>query len=311
MKPTSIACLLLFASTQALAGLRLELLEISSYASLRTPNDGSVTQDLFDDQPFALPFQLSAEATQDTQSALAYQDKLGFFRDRAFGNLGFGSTGSFDARAETGFFVVVSTDTPDQPLQVELQFFGAKAMGGSYYGAGDVRSSYTAEVSVGRNVTHPALMTHAWGFSDEVSLSSQSSIGVFGHNTSETDTLGAGVPASSFRQGWDGFLSFGEVTRDSFAARLDFGVIQPGETFAIAYYAEAAIFGNGVRYGGRAASELIDPLSLQNPLPGITIDGLELWAGPTAPVPEPQTWGLMLAGLALLAVLRRQRAHAG
>lgn len=309
MKPVSIACLLMFVSAPALAALRLETLEVSAYASVRTPSNGTVSQDLFDDQPFALPFQLAATATQDTQSALAYQDKRGFFRDRSYGNLNFGQGGLFDGRAETSLYLVVSTDTPDTPLTVDLQFFGAKAMGGSYYGYGDIRSSYTAQVSIGWNAAGPASMTQVWGFDDEVTLASRSTMGVFTHSVSETDTLGVGVPQSHFRQGWEEFMSVGEVSRDSFAAHLDFGLIQPGSTFSIAYYADARILGDQVRYGGRVGSELIDPFSLANPLPGIAIAGLELWTGPTAAVPEPETWGLMLAGLALLVA--RRAAGAG
>ncbi len=284
------------------AGLTIESLEIAASAQVQTSSSGNQRVDLFDDHPFGLPFVLSANAQVGTQTALAQQGKDGFFQNRAVAGFGFGSGAGqrVFASAVTSYALTVGTSEADTPLILDFNVYGSQARGAAYYAEGGVAAYTGIEIGAAKNAVS-GVVAPIWGFSDRVSLAG----GLFSISRAETDVQGIGLPTATGFVGWEEFQLTARAERGSFAGTLDFGLLQPGETFTLIYQSFSTVDMRNVLYGGSALATLVDPFALGGD-PPLTLRGLTL---PTAPVPEPQTWALMLAGLALL-VLRLTRLRA-
>lgn len=282
------------------AGLTIERLEIAASAIVQTGSGGEQRVDLFDDHPFGLPFVLSANAQVGTQTALAQQGKDGFFQNRAVAGFGFGNGADqrVFASAVTSYALTVGTSEADTPLILDFNVYGSQARGAAYYAEGQVDAH--AGISIGVKNAVGLVAIPIWGFADGVSQVG----GIFSINRAETDVQGIGLPTATGFVGWEDFQLTARAERGGFAGTLDFGLLQPGESFTLIYESFSTIDLRNVLYGGSALATLVDPFALGGE-PPLALRGLTL---PTAPVPEPQTWALMLAGLALLVRLTRLRA---
>jgi hypothetical protein len=292
------------AAVPARAGLAIDAFWAEASAEVGETHTTADSQYAASDDPHSLPFALSANAEANAAYATALQTKGGFYAVRSGGDsapLGLRTSGS------TLYELTVRTDQPDTPLRLTFRFLGARADAYAYYGEGDIEAGVYASIYAGR--LGGGNVPPVWGFEDRVLLDQHgSNNGSFTTQSNGTDVYGIGLPQRSDSVGWDGFRSFGQVTRAAFSATLDFGLLQPGELFQIAY--EAGVFADidSAPYMGRADAGLVDPFALDEPPPFmIAIEGLAL---PTAPVPEPASSVLLLAGALLLVALKRQSSTA-
>ena len=290
--PCLLPCLL---AGPVQAGLTIQTFGAGALADVVT-SVGTQHATLFDDQPYALPFVLTATAQVGTQTALAQQAKNGYFQNRAAAAFGNEPNVDVVANAYTTYSLTVGTDTADTPLILDFNVFGSLARGSAYYAAG--------EVIVRSGLSILAGGVPVWGYRDTASQSAS----LFSVSHTETDLQGIGLPAATNFVGFDGFQNTGSVDRGGFFGTLDFGLLQPGELFTVIYESASSIYMKDVDYGGSALATLTDPFALGGE-PPLTLRGLAL---PTAPgsVPEPQTWALMLAALALLVRTRAMRGQA-
>ena len=275
----------------AQAGLTIQTFGVGALADVVTSSAGTQHANLFDDQPYALPFVLTATAQVGTQTALAQQAKNGYFQNRAAAAFGNEPNLDVTAGSRTTFSLTVGTDQADTPLILDFNVFGSLVRGSAYYAAG--------EVIVRSGLSIVAGGVPVWGYRDTASQSA----GAFSVIHTETDVQGIGLPAATNFVGLDGFQNTGSVERGGFFGTLDFGLLQPGELFTVIYESASSIFMKDVTYGGSAVATLTDPFAL-NGEPPLTLRGLAL---PTAPgsVPEPPTLALMLVAMTLMARRRR------
>ncbi len=193
-------------------------------------------------------------------------------------------------------------------MELTFHFLGAIANGRAQYGAGAIEASIDARI-FGARTSDPFLplfqlfpQDAIWGISRSVKLANATSNGsnLFTLSGSTIDARNVGVPTEVFQSGYgsESFFSAGALTVDAFTATIGFGVLQPGEFFALAYDSDARAFGESVTYTGEAFARVIDPFSLAAPPPfQISLAGLQL---PTAPVPAPTSAWLLLSGLGFL-----------
>ena len=76
-------------------------------------------------------------------------------------------------------------------------------------------------------------------------------------STSTIDRNGIGLPSTHADHGWRDMVVFGQLNRDAFAATLDFGLLQPGEYFALHYSTEVRIVSDNP-YASPARAEVIE-----------------------------------------------------
>ncbi len=239
-------------------------------------------------------------ARGDSLAAAARQTPDGFFHaavtlDQTWAD----RPGAHTVGAGTTFESLITTNQHDTPLVLDFLFLGSRLEAGTYYGSGDMVASTRLTIRAGiGNSTTPGL-TPYWGFEDQLLLDARGNF--VPQSTSTIDRNGIGLPSTHADHGWRDMVVFGQLNRDAFAATLDFGLLQPGEYFALHYSTEVRIVSDNP-YASTARAEVIDPFSLRDPPVQVTLRGLVLPA-PVGVVPEPGTPGLLLAGLLGLAAL--------
>ncbi len=217
-----------------------------------------------------------------------------------------GNTYHVSGFAHTSHRITVTTVVPDTPLVLDLMWLGGMISAGSYYGSGEQRASMSVQLQAQRNGN---ALQPVWGFTDEIVHDSQSGAALFNSSSTVVDVLRAGLPRRSFEAEWRDMMVWGEVQRAPLFATLDFGLLQPGETFGLRYDVTTATLLDSVPYAARGLIDLKDPFGLRQGVSGFVLRGLALTddGGPPATVPEPGTLGLAM--LVLGAALRRRHAR--
>ncbi len=296
-----VALLSLIAATPARADLFIQSLDISVRADVI--GLGIDTQSA---SGTGLPSYLSAHTQGPDNRAFALQTKNGFFQDFA-SSTGSPGIGSSVTIAESKFHLTVGTTTPNTPLILNFNFLGAQMVGTAYYGAGDM------DIHVAQNISTivGGTQTTIWGFTDDLRLNGPGAPGWNRYASARYDVQGIGLPTETLTAAnyVNSFTESLSLVLDPFHGILDFGVLQPGETFDLFYDGTASTFG-GLTYPGTEASafaSLIDPFSLNggNPPPQLALQGLTLPS--FAAAPEPGTLALLLLG-GTLVIVRRRRA---
>lgn len=281
----TISLLLLLAVTAPVrAGLIIERLTIRSLTvgvggSQFPSTTGPLT-------PFGLPSLVTATDAQGGLQALSLQTKSGFFRDRVDINRGsLGDNASISAQSD--YLLIVGTDTPDSPLVLDFDFFGATAKGSAYFRFGEIIAWVTQTISTNRpthldQLSLSSPLSTVWNCRAEVNLAT----GLWTHSYTTNDPQGIGMPALSVTPlvglAPEGFTnSTGlEIALAPFHGTLDFGLLQPGEYFALRYHGEAyALSQDAYDLGPNAYASalLIDPFSLGGtPPPQLSLRGLTL-----------------------------------
>ncbi len=298
-----VALLPLIAATPARADLIIQNLSISVLAHVEgIPADTSNT--IFTGSPFIL----TATAVTPVHQALATQGTNGYFWNQAIST---GQTSIEGPIAATGFHLVVGADAPNTPVVVDTYFFGAQAAGTAYYGQGDMRINIGQIISTRFNND---TLTKVWGFTDRVALNDNGTPGWSRTRVSQFDTLGVGLPtetltATNYVNSFTESLS---LELDPFHCLLDFGLLQPGETFTLDYESFANMEGGlTLPFGdARGVAKVVDPFSLGGSQPPqIALQGLTLPSFSGGSAPEPGTLALLTPGALLLvgALARRRR----
>jgi len=302
IKPLAALCTGLTLSLGAQAGLQIESLYISASALVTPPSGQTSGNTWFWESNLGLaPMVTSAGARSGGLAAAARQTPDGFFLDQAAYTVGWEDPrGPSTMRAGTEFKLTVSTDEADTPLILDFHFLGSLLQGGAHYGAGRMTVGAAMTISAGHG---GATLDTVWSFDDRLLLDSVTS-SVFVPQSNGADLQGVGLPQLSSSAGWVQFVSRGEAERQPFVGQLDFGLLQPGETFRLQYMADAWI-DSDISYAGDAQARLVDPFSLGGTPPlQLHLQGLVL---PTAAVPESTSVILMLAGLGVLGWRARRR----
>lgn len=306
LNPTHRAWLLLAAGALVLpahAGLSLSGQFLTASALVTGPDGQTHGNTWFWDSSLNLPVQVVSSAIQHQGLAAgARQTPDGFFYDEvALDKPWEAPDGQYTLRAETHFSISVTTDEANTPLILDFNFLGSQLNGGSYYANGRMTIGSTLSIRGGLSGT---ARPETWQFEDRLMLDGASTGSAFVRQSNGIDLQGIGLPQVSDSAGWFQFIAQGEVQREAFVGRLDFGLLQPGQVFRLDYDASAWIDAN-TEYAGSARAELVDPFSLGGTPPvQLQLQGLDL---PMAAVPEPATAASLLAGLALLLAVRRRR----
>lgn len=279
------------------AGLIIERLVIESRA-------GGVihTSDPF--TPLGIPPFVTATSVNGDVQALSLQTKDGFFRNSADINRGsFGDPAITEA--SSFFYLVVGTDTINTPLVLDFHFLGAQTKASSYFRFGDIDARVFQTIQAERRSSLPPAtaysgdLTNVWGFAAGVSLKN----GLWSDYYTAWDTKTNGVPAQTITPliGLDAegnTNSFGRVNDLApFHGTLDFGLLQPGEFFALRYEATAEVRSfdaYDIGPDAYANALLVDPFSLGGTPPAqLSMQGLTL---PALPSTGPKL-AIALAGL--------------
>lgn len=276
--------LLLATSAPIRAGLIIERLTVHS-SVVGVDNSGvfSTSGPL---APFGLPSLVTATDVQGGLKTLSLQTKSGFFRNQAEINRGtFDNTAG--VAANSSYLLIVGTDTPDTPLVLDFHFFGAEARGSVYFGFGDITISVGQSMSIARpthlnQLSLDSEMSPVWSISAEVRLLDAT----WHHSYRTNDTQGIGMPTLSvtplFGLDPDGYTnSTGlKIALAPFDGSLDFGVLQPGNYFALRFGGSANARSQGAYDLGSATyahALLVDPFSLGGtPPPQLSLRGLTL-----------------------------------
>jgi hypothetical protein len=258
--------------------------------------------------PWALTAQLDATAgstAQDqvvTGTASATQTKTGWFSAYTVANHDWVSRRS-ELGSDTRYYTLLETTQPDTPLVLHFNFLGSRVRSDGYYSGNGVALDVEAWIAVEWNppAHHiPDEQSLVWGFADRLDFASG-----YRFTSQDVDLQNIGTPMVHTDSHWQEMRNIGEITRDSFSGTLDFGLLQPGERFGFSYFARTNVQ-LATPYATTALAEVVDPFAFDDtPPPQFSFDGLTL---PPAPVPEPASWLLGLAGLAVLAALHRTRS---
>lgn len=252
------------------------------------------------------PLALASAVPNGTQHVHAAQDIFGAFGQRqtlGLSNYGAGVV-SVGGGSLTEYIIEVGADAFNTPLMVDFRWVEGRVAAGTYYGYGLLEAWSRVQILVSRNGGPEQLV---WGFEDSIHKDPAASNNLFTDQRQDTDAMGIGTPTRSFESAWRDFMVWGEVQRDAFFGTLDFGVLQPGESFSLKYRAEAGATMSGVPYAARAELLLNDPLTLGAGGPLIGIRGLDLRALllPADPTAVPEPGGQALTMLALLGLIGR------
>ncbi len=307
---------LLAAARPGQAGLYIESLFIEAEAYTHIAGSGgpssTVTSASDPSSPLGAPVVVQALNINGPVDAISYQSKDGYFRNRA--SIHHGSIFTIDASAKSLYALVVGTDMPDTPLVLDFQFLGAEVRGSNYFGFGTITAKVSQAIT-GRFISDPVGFT---GFdsnspiwSIEASVGHPDSGNMWNHSYDMVvDVQNIGVPDDTITPGIggepDGSYAYKslKLELDAFNGTLDFGLLQPGEYFALEYVASAETYLSGAYDLGPEAyafAELTDPFSLGGGAPPqLSLAGLTLPA-----VPEPSTGLLSLAAMAICAARRR------
>ena len=296
----------------AQADLRIERTAVQAWTELiepvqlRSPRQHAVWQL---GQPPGPMTAVAADRTA-TLAAAARQTPDGFFQSVVTHQRGWeDSSGLRLATAGTQFSVTVTTNQPDTPLVLDFLFLGSQLQAGAHYGAGRLAASATLLISAAISAAPFPVVTPVWGFEDRLLLDTRDAFDPA--SVVEHDTQRIGLPTAHASAGWTNFESWAVHDRDPMIGTLDFGLLQPGQFFALTYFSAVQIEAE-TTYLGHAHAEVIDPFSLRDDPPlQLQLSGLVL-PTPVGVVPEPASIWLMLAGAGLLAAartLRRRPAH--
>jgi hypothetical protein len=275
--------LILAMSAPVRAGLIVERLTISALVVGVGNSPNSTTGPL---TPFGLPSLVTATDAQGGLQGLSLQTKSGFFRNRV--DINRGSLGdNTGIGAQSNYLLIVGTDTPDTPLVLDFDFLGATARGSAYFGFGDIFAGVSQSISTNRptrlnQVGLDTPLSKVWNFSAEVNLAA----GTWTHSYTTNDSQGIGMPALSVTPlvglAPEGFTNSAglEIALAPFHGTLDFGLLQPGEYFALRYQGDASARSQDAYDLGPdayARALLIDPFSLgSTPPPQLSLRGLTL-----------------------------------
>ena len=297
------------ALSPAQADLRVERTAVQAWTELIEPVQLRSPRQIATWQLGQPPGPMTAVAADRTVTlaAAARQTPDGFFQSVVTHQRGWeDSSGLRLATAGTQFTVTITTNEPDTPLVLDFLFLGSQLQAGAHYGAGRLQASATLLISAAISTAPFPVVAPVWGFQDMLLLDTRDAFDppqVVVH-----DTLGIGLPTAHASAGWTNFESWAVHDRDPMIGTLDFGLLQPGQFFALTYFSAVQIEAE-TTYLGHAHAEVIDPFSLRDDPPlQLQLRGLVL-PTPVGVVPEPGTASQALAGLLLLVLLawRRQR----
>lgn len=295
----------------AAADLRVERTAVQAWTELFEPIQVQTPRQHATWQLGQPPGPMTAVAADRTATlaAAARQTPDGFFQSTVTHQRGWNdSSGLRIATAGTQFTVTVTTNQPDTPLVLDFLFLGSQLQAGAHYGAGRMDARATLLISAAISSAPFPVVAPVWGFDDRLLLDTRDSFdppSVVVH-----DTLGIGLPTAHASAGWTNFESWAVHDRDPMIGTLDFGLLQPGQFFALTYFSTVQIQAE-TTYLGHARAEVIDPFSLRDDPPlQLQLQGLAL-PSPVGVVPEPAAAAQLLAGGLLLAwwLRRRQAGH--
>ncbi len=219
-----------------------------------------------------------------------------------------------DGRTSTLYTVGVSAASPDAPLQLGLHFYGAHVKVSDYYGLGTYHLSLDLQIQIMRDLPILSYLTVPevpWRFHVDMDYDALHGGSAWQVGVTGVDLLGVGKPQVRSNPGLSFFTSTFDLTIDPFDAMLDFGLLQPGHYFDLQYASSLGASGD-IPYSGPEsvlAMDLADPLVLggAGAAPPVALAGLVL----PAPVPEPGSAALLVAGFAMLALRGRARTRDG
>jgi len=289
------------------ADLKLESQEIRAWVQLGepgTPLSGPSVADWGLGQPPG-PMTVVKAARGETLAAAARQTPDGFFHsavtlDQQWGDSG----GAHTVVAGTTYESLITTNRPDTPLLLDFLFLGSRLEAGAYYGIGTLQAQARLMIRAGIGNNPLPGLSSIWGFDDRLVMGGAGGFQV--QQANDVDITGLGLPTAQADSGWREMVVTGRLDRLAFGATLDFGLLQPGEYFALHYSSEVRIESN-TPYATSARAEVIDPFGLRDDPPlQMALQGLVL-PTPVGVVPEPASTWLMLAGAGLLAAARTLR----
>lgn len=251
------------------------------------------------------PMTVVKAARGETLAAAARQTPDGFFHAAAtLDQTWTDRSGEHTVVAGTRYESLITTNRADTPLVLDFLFLGSRLEAGVYYGYGGLaaQTQLTIRTGIGHTAT-PGLVSY-WGFEDRLTLDASGRF--LPQPSAEIDRNGIGLPTVQAADGWRDMVSYGQVNRDAYGATLDFGLLQPGEFFALHYSAEVRIVAD-TPYAATARAEVVDPFGLEDPPLQLNLRGLTL-PTPVGVVPEPASLALMAMGAALVAWRTRRRA---
>ena len=143
------------------------------------------------------------------------------------------------ALAQTLFQVTVSTNTPDTPLLLDFLFLGSRLDAGVHYGVGALVGQHHAADFWWRGQWLGGRRTTGVGLQRPTETGRPCNFQAPASTT--TDVQGIGLPAAQASTSWFEFESRARIDRGAFSGTLDFGLLQPGQRFALQYWAESQI----------------------------------------------------------------------
>lgn len=294
-------------ATPVHADLIIQELEVAAYAEVH-----GLPFNLQESSGDVPPYDVTAVAETPDYRAFSMQTKNGFFHNYASINGAVPDSGSGLAYAESMFHLVVGADAPDTPLLLNFNFLGAQAVGTAYYGYGRMDITVAQTISYSFN---GGPLTNIWGFQDTVALNAPSTSDWTRTRDFSFDGQGIGLPGETLNYLFyppGSFTTSMSLELLPFFGTLNFGVLQPGQTFELNYNSNAIAEGT-LSYpgqGANAVARLIDPFSLGggDPPPQLEMQGLTLPSLQPAVVPESGSYLLFVAGLLpLWRIISRRR----
>ncbi len=327
LKPLLALALIAASASNASAAVLVYDFGIAVHADTRS--DAAVDSQDFSRSTFSLlfPVNLGARSVLSSNVADARQSQGGLYTNTAAAAItDYFGTGIAEAHGTTEYFVQVTTDTPNDPLRMDIQFMGSDVHGSAYYGDGTVTAQITSSIRagvVGDVISHAlggvpyVSPPEVWRVQDTAELVSAAGSDRFTVSSSDIDVLNVGLPTATSTAGFVEFESRGSVTRDAFFGTFDFGVLLPFQVFELRFSSATDVVLNSVRYTGFAGASVRDPFALTNPA-GFRFNLRGLTFPPDAPPPTvasaPATTLFAAAAVALISTSmnarRRRRGYA-
>lgn len=246
----------------------------------------------------AMPLVASGDVAFGTAFATGRQDPFGTNMARMFAHNNQPGGGLHVSMYGNAYYeLTVSTATPDTPLVLSFHTFASSYLGSMYYAGGALDVGLYAMISTARNGGGPV---DVWGIDERSSLNA----GTWSRSVRTVDAQSIGLPTATVTSGWTDFRSQSGASYDPFAGTLDFGLLQPGETFTLIYELDVFATGTMQYFGSTVAASFVDPFGLGGPQP-VVLQGVDY---SLITVPEPATWAAWLGGAGLIVALWRRRA---
>lgn len=300
--PFAVALLPSAALAQALIIQNLELAG-SAQLQIRSAPGGTVLTDQAVDEYYggsgpmhSVPLWTNGHASYGTTFVTGRQDAYGTNFASVFGSMTGEQPMHLFGRAY--YALTVTTLTPDTPLLLRFQTYASGYTGSAYYTSGDIEVGLLARIQAGKN----SLPAPVWGLHDYSRLYNS----VWTRSVTTTDVQGIGTPDVTSSIGWStGGFSYNSIVRyDAFGGVLDFGLLQPGESFTVTYLVEAYATGYLRYHGSSVAASFTDPFGLGGEQPFV-LEGVDY---SMITIPEPSTYAAACGALALAVVgWRRSR----